>query len=87
MINDDLLKAVMKKAELKGQFAVTEFDQGAEFENDRLLPIIEGLCQEVERLRTALKEILAGETVLNDGLIAKKALSTSALAKLGGEGE
>lgn len=74
----------------------TEDDiESAKFENSRLMPIIKGLCEEVQRLTNSLKFFSEGIVVGNiphigpvtiSGTKAKAdlALSTSELEKLGG---
>lgn len=74
---------------------------GIESENAHLLPMIKGLCEEVQRLRGEFERLRAGYMGMfgNQGMtpemeaweespkIIEKALSTSALEKLGGGDE
>lgn len=107
MIQDPLLKAVLKRAEFKAELvhdywlcqALDDDIKSAKFENARLMPIIQGLCEEVQRRGDALERVLGVDTVktvsdseevewwlsnLEIRDIVDEALSTSALEKLGG---
>ncbi|MGL4335388.1 MAG: hypothetical protein ACRCST_00735 [Turicibacter sp.] len=93
MTLDKTLQKIIQRAEIKDADVILHSD--AVKVHARLLPIIKGLCEEVERLRLALENIKVHDQEVDNGKIvyancgefARQALSTSALEKLGGGDE